>query len=126
MGKDIYAYRAIMYSDVHNMIIKYHNIKPWGRSFNEYVRMFNLTPEDLKRKILGCGDGPASFNAELTEQGGNIKSVDPIYCFSADQIKQRINETYDDVIEQTRKNQDKFIWQEIGSVDELGRIRMSA
>ena len=87
--------------------------------------MFSLSPDDLKRKILGCGDGPASFNAELIERGGNITSVDPIYHFSADQIRQRINETYD-VIGQNRKNQDKFIWQEIGLVEELGRIRMSA
>ena len=108
------------------MTIEYHDVKPWGRSFDEYVRMFSLTPVDLKRKIMGCGDGPASFNAELTERGGNLTSVDPIYHFSADQIRQRISETYDDVIGQTRKNQDKFIWQEIGSVEELGRIRMSA
>jgi len=108
------------------MTIEYHDIKPWGRSFDEYVRMFSLTPADLKRKIMGCGDGPASFNAELTERGGNITSVDPVYHFSVDQIRQRICETYDDVIGQTRKNQDKFIWQEIGSVEELGRIRMSA
>ena len=53
--------------------------------------MFNLTSDDLERKILGCGDGPASFNAELTELGGNIISVDPIYFFSADQIRQRIH-----------------------------------
>jgi len=108
------------------MTIKYHDIKPWGRSFEEYVRMFNLTPVDLKRKILGCGDGPASFNAELTERGGNITSVDPVYNFSAGQIRQRIDETYGDIIGQTRKNQDKFVWQEIGSVKELGRIRMLA
>jgi hypothetical protein len=108
------------------MTIEYHDIKPWGRSFDEYIRMFSLTPADLKRKIMGCGDGPASFNAELTERGGNITSVDPVYHFSTDQIRQRISETYDDVIGQTRKNQDKFIWQEIGSVEEFGRIRMSA
>lgn len=108
------------------MTIKYHDIKPWGRSFDEYFRMFSLTPADLRRKILGCGDGPASFNAELTERGGNIISIDPIYHFNADRIRQRISETYNDVISQTQKNQDKFIWQEIGSVEKLGMIRMSA
>lgn len=115
-----------MYYGVQIMTIVYHDIKPWGRSFNEYVKMFNLTPDDLERKILGCGDGPASFNAELTERGGNVISVDPVYFFSADQIRQRIHETYIDIIGQTQKNQDKFVWQEIGSVEELGRIRMSA
>ncbi|AKB78951.1 hypothetical protein MSHOH_2468 [Methanosarcina horonobensis HB-1 = JCM 15518] len=108
------------------MTIEYHDIKPWGRSFDEYVRMFSLTPADLKRKILGCGDGPASFNAELTGRGGNVISIDPVYRFSTDQIKQKIGETYDDIIRQTRENRDKFVWQEIGSIEELGRIRMSA
>ena len=32
--------------------------------------MFDLSAADLGRRILGCGDGPASFNAELTAQGG--------------------------------------------------------
>lgn len=45
-------------------------VVPWGRSFEEYVAMFNLTKEDLGRRILGCGDGPAGFNAELTKRGG--------------------------------------------------------
>jgi len=108
------------------MTIHYHDIKPWGRSFEEYVRMFSLTPADLRRKILGCGDGPASFNAELTKRGGNIVSIDPVYSFSADQIRQRIGETCDYVLDQTRRNQDKFVWQEIGSIEELERIRMSA
>jgi hypothetical protein len=115
-----------MYYGVQIMTLVYNDIKPWGRSFNEYVRMFDLTHADLRRKIVGCGDGPASFNAELTELGGNILSVDPVYIFSADEIRQRIYETYNDIIDQTQKNQDKFIWQEIGSVEELGKIRMSA
>jgi hypothetical protein len=38
---------------VHCIIIEYHDIKPWGRSFNEYVRMFSLAPTDLTRKIMG-------------------------------------------------------------------------
>jgi len=111
---------------IHNMTIFYPDIKPWGRSFDEYVRMFSLTPADLKRKILGCGDGPASFNAELTERGGNITSIDPVYSFSADQIRQRISETCDYVLDQTRENQDKFVWKDPGSVEELARLRMSA
>lgn len=108
------------------MTIIYSEIKPWGRSFEEYVRMFSLTSADLKRKILGCGDGPASFNAELTERGGNIVSIDPVYSFSAARIRERIGETHDYVLDQTRKNRDKFVWQEIGSVEELERIRLAA
>ena len=49
--------------------------------------MFDLTNVDLETQILGCGDGPASFNAEMKALGHTVVSVDPIYQFSADQIK---------------------------------------
>lgn len=62
-------------------------VVPWGRSYNEYLRMFVLTEDDLGRQILGCGDGPASFNAELSQRGGHIISIDPIYIFDVDQSK---------------------------------------
>ncbi len=101
-------------------------IVPWGRSFDEYVAMFSLTESDLEKRILGCGDGPASFNAEMTRRGGKVTSVDPIYQFSAREIKERINATYYDVMEQTRKNRDEFFWKHIKTVEELGLIRMEA
>lgn len=101
-------------------------VVPWGRSYEEYVSMFSLSDADLKRHILGCGDGPAGFNAELTRRGGHITSVDPIYRFSADEIDARIRETYGTVLNQTRQNQDEFVWTYIKDVDELGRTRMAA
>ena len=58
------------------------SIVPWGRSFEEYVTMFGLTNTDLTKRILGCGDGPAGFNSELTARGGTVVSLDPIYAFS--------------------------------------------
>ena len=88
--------------------------------------MFALSAADLDRQILGCGDGPASFNAELSQRGGHIISIDPIYEFDVPQIKSRIAETYEEVMAQTRKNKHEFIWETITSVEELGRIRMLA
>jgi hypothetical protein len=101
-------------------------VVPWGRSFDEYLAMFSLSKEDLGRRLLGCGDGPASFHAELTKMGGRIVSVDLIYRFSASEIKKRIDETYDQVMEQTRNNENEFVWDSIKSVVRLGRIRMEA
>ena len=101
-------------------------VVPWGRSFDEYVSMFSLSAKDLQKKILGCGDGPAGFNAELTERGGTILSVDPIYKFSVDEIRNRISATYDKVIEQTKANQEEFVWKNIKTVGDLGLIRMEA
>ena len=45
------------------MDFHYKDIVPWGRSFDEYLDMFNLSENDLVRNIVGVGDGPASFNA---------------------------------------------------------------
>jgi hypothetical protein len=101
-------------------------IVPWGRSFSEYRDMFSLTEMDCQKKILGCSDGPASFNAELTRLGGNVISIDPVYQFSKKELKQRINEVYDEVISQVELNKSSFVWKGIPSVKELGRLRMEA
>lgn len=108
------------------MAIKYTEAVPWGRSFEEYCSMFNLSEIDLQLKIIGCGDGPANFNSVMYKNGHRVISCDPLYRFTAEQIRQRIDDTYDTVIGQTYENRGKFIWENIKSVDELGKIRLSA
>jgi hypothetical protein len=103
------------------------SVVPWGRSYDEYVRMFALTDTDLGGRILGCGDGPASFNAEATRAGARVVSFDPLYRFDAGQIRQRIAETAPEVLEQARRNAHEFVWGDaIPDVDALKRVRMSA
>lgn len=102
-------------------------VVPWGRSFGEYRRMFALTDEDLNRQIIGCGDGPASFNAEATRRGSNVVSCDPIYRFEKPQIQERITATRDQIMAQTRRNSHEFVWGDgIRTVEELGQVRMAA
>jgi hypothetical protein len=102
------------------------DVVPWGRNYDEYVRMFDLSDNDLKLKILGCGDGPASFNHECNKRGGKVISIDPLYTLSKKEIQERIAVTYNDVLTQTEKNRDKFRWDIIRSIDELGKTRMNA
>jgi hypothetical protein len=102
-------------------------VVPWGRSYEEYCRMFALTDADLERRIVGCADGPASFNAELTRRGGRVTSCDPIYRWDAGQLHERILEARDQILHQTRLNAHEFVWSgAIRSVDELGHLRMAA
>ncbi len=101
-------------------------VVPWGRTFDEYIAMFDLSDDDLKQRILGCGDGPAAFNAELTRRGGRVISIDPVYAFDCEQISSRIAETYDTVLSQLNQNREDYVWTSITSVEELGRIRMAA
>jgi hypothetical protein len=80
------------------MAFRYEEAVPWGRSFSEYQCMFHLTQEDLSRSILGCADGPAGFNPEMARRGNRVVSCDPLYHLTADQVKRRIDATYEDVI----------------------------
>lgn len=88
--------------------------------------MFALDDADAGGRILGCGDGPAAFNAEATRKGWRVVSCDPLYQFGVEDIRARIAETCDEVLEQTSQNQHEFVWETIASVEELGRIRMAA
>ena len=99
-------------------------IVPWGRSFGEYVRMFALTEADLEKRVLGCGDGPASFNAAMFRKGRQVVSVDPLYEFSAEQIRGRVQDACRTIIEQLVANQSAYVWTMIRSPQDVGRIRM--
>ena len=99
---------------------------PWGRLFSEYQAMFALNEGDLQKEILGCSDGPASFNTTLTSQNGRIISIDPIYQFTAAEIETRFHEAYDQVVTQVKANQHEFVWDNIKSVEELIHMRTQA
>lgn len=102
------------------------DVLPWGRSFDEYIRMFSLSEDDLNRTILGCADGPAGFNAEMNRQGRRVISCDPIYRFTRRQLSSRIEQACAEIIEQTKKHRSNFVWSSITSIEELLKTRMSA
>ena len=108
------------------MTFSLDQILPWGRGYDEYAAMFGLVPEDLQRRILGCADGSASFNAIANRRGGGVVSVDPLYALSAAQVKERIDEAFPIVMQETEANRDEFIWRQITSVEELGKLRRAA
>ncbi|HHP7229757.1 MAG TPA: SAM-dependent methyltransferase [Xenococcaceae cyanobacterium] len=102
------------------------NVFPWGRSLAEYRQMFALSTKDLSSSILDCGGGPASFNQEQYQAGNLVVSCDPIYQFTAEQIRNRIEATYPIILERVRANYDNFVWQNITSPEHLAEVRMSA
>ena len=108
------------------IIVELLEVVPWGRSLSEYRDMFSLSRDDLEKKILGCGDGPACFNTEVSSNGGDVTSIDPIYRFNADQIWSRIDKVYPQIMEQVSKNKNDYVWKNISSVEELGKVRMEA
>ena len=62
----------------------------------------------------------------LSAQGQAVVSVDPLYGMSRAVIERRVEETFDEVMDQKRQNAEEFVWTHVPSVDELGRRRMAA
>lgn len=108
------------------MAFELNSVVPWGRNFDEYKRMFNLNGSDLNKKIISFGDGPSSFNFEMYKLNRKVISLDPIYQFTKDELKQRIAETKDTVLEQTKANHHNFVWTNFKNIEDLERIRMNA
>jgi hypothetical protein len=108
------------------MAVKLDSIVPWGRSFDEYVGMFALSEGDLQRSILDCAAGPSSFCAQMHERGSRVIACDPIYEFSAEQIRERVAEVRDDMMKQVRRQMEQFVWRSIRSPEHLEEIRMGA
>jgi hypothetical protein len=101
-------------------------VYPWGRTLDEYRRMFALSDDDMRSRTLAVADGPASFNAEMTAFSHRVVSCDPLYRFSADEIRGRVNATRDVMIRLVRENASRFVWNDIVSPEALGELRIGA
>lgn len=85
-------------------------VVPFGRSLDEYRRIFNLSDSDLCKPILSVADGPASFNAEMHAMGYSVISIDPVYAFSAEEIETQFYAVVDNIIGQVKANVDAWDW----------------
>jgi hypothetical protein len=103
--------------------MKLSHVVPWGRSRDEYIRMFSLNRTDLKKRILGCADGPASFNAQQAEAGYEVVSVDPIYAYDHDEISERIKETCEVVYQEAELTKGNYNWVVFKNPRDLCRAR---
>ena len=108
------------------MAFQLSSVVPWGRNMEEYKAMFLLNEEDMKKKIAGFGDGPASFNFEAHCLGYDITSYDPIYQFTKNELEKRIEDVRAVVMKQMSENRENYIWTKIHSLEELEQIRMEA
>lgn len=108
------------------MAIHLDQIVPLGRTMAEYAAMFDLRESDRRNRILGCGDGPAIFNAEWCAGGGRVVSVDPLYRHTAPAIRQRIDATFTDMTAQVSANRKLFVWRSIPSLTAWRSLRRQA
>lgn len=107
------------------MVMELEKVIPFGRSLDEYKAMFTLSDTDLGRKIVGIGDGPASFNAEMYALGKTVVSVDPLYAFRADEIENQFYAVVDNIIDQVKSSPDDWAWSYHRSPEHLKENRVN-
>lgn len=101
-------------------------VVPWGRNLKEYSLFFNFSENDFSKRIIGVGDGPASFNYEMKIRGSHCVSIDPIYQFAEHQLQARFQDTYNNIRTQLREKQDDFVWEYYENHDQVCNDRFQS
>lgn len=91
----------------------------WGHSLEDYRQMFDLTGQDLNKKVLDCASGYASFNAEMHALGKLIVSCDKAYDLSLDELQVYVDTGLQNMLEKVRENREHFIWKKYPSIEAL-------
>lgn len=107
------------------MVMRLDQIAPLGRSLDEYRHLFALTAADLDGSILGVGDGPASFNAEMWARNRRIVSIDPLYALHASDIEARFCAVADSIVAQMEAAPQNWSWSYHASPAELKAARLA-
>lgn len=99
----------------------------YGRTFEEYCRLFDLEPAALQdRRVLDCPGGPSSFAAVAATMGAEPIAVDPVYGPPVEQLEATCAATVDDVVDQLHETTDLFDWSFYGDPDTRERYARAA
>lgn len=101
-------------------------IMPIGRSAADYRAMFALEGRDRGRRLRGCGDGPAAFNADWTGEDGQVVSLYPIYVWPAGVIQERIADSFPDIVQRMHTEPGRFALKPGDTIDALASRRWQA
>lgn len=107
-------------------MVKLDEVVPWGRSFDEYMGMFDLSAADLAGSILDCGAGPASFAAEADARGHRVTACDPLYGVAADEIRRRVDTVAPLLLADMVEDHAGYRWDEFESPELVGEMRLAA
>lgn len=98
----------------------------WGHSLADYRQMFALKDDDLNKRILDCGGGPASFNAEMTHQGHEVVSFDRLYALPEMDVTQQVEATLQHLESEVVAHQQDFVWDSVHSAQEFNTMHRQA
>ena len=108
------------------MSLSYDRIVFFGRRLADYRRFFRLLEDDFKGAILDVAAGSASFNAEVTAQGGRVTSVDPIYRFSNARVALQTRLDFAHTQARAEASPNAFQLAQVGEFKDLWALRQAA
>ncbi len=107
--------------------LKLDNIIFTGRTYEEYVRMFNLTADDVATLMFFvCPGGASSFPAVAHQRGGHVVAGDIVYGSSLADLEHRGRSSLEAIRGGMGGARAGYHWDAFGDVDGLIRIRAEA
>jgi hypothetical protein len=98
-----------------------------GRTFEEYLKMFSLSEEELQgKKILDCPAGACSFTAVGNKSGLDVTACDIAYYHSGQDLKNKGLQDIEHAMEHMQKAQNNYKWDYFKDVEGLRSNRLSA
>ncbi|KOY16656.1 class I SAM-dependent methyltransferase [Paenibacillus xylanivorans] len=98
-----------------------------GRTFEEYMKMFNLTVKEIKGKsILDCPGGACSFSSHARELGADPMAADIAYEHESSQLEVKGLQDIEHTMKQMEQVQNKYRWDDFGSIHGLKEERRRA
>lgn len=98
-----------------------------GRSYDEYMRMFDLDLDYLKdKRTLDCPAGASSFTAELLKNGYNVIAADILYDIDPDALEKKCGNDLLKVMRSLSGVEDMYIWNYFRTPEGLRKSRIAA
>lgn len=95
-----------------------HDVAVIGRTFEEYLAMFDLEPRDLDgERVLDCPSGAASFVAGAADRGVSVVGADRAYRHPPAELARQCRSDTAAVADQLPEKRDLFTWEFYESVE---------
>ena len=99
----------------------------FGRTYEEYLKIFDLDEEILDRgEILDCPAGASSFTAESLQKGFSVTACDLLYDLSIEALERKGRDDIRHVFERFDEVSDLYVWKCYKSRDEVIALRNRA
>ncbi|MFC5703787.1 class I SAM-dependent methyltransferase [Cohnella faecalis] len=94
------------------------------RDYREYIAMFGLSDDDLRRgAVLDVGGGGSSFTAQLNAMGVEAVVADPLYAAATEEVLGIVRKEIDTSSAKLAANAGAFDWSFYGSPEKHRQLR---